>query len=228
MDQKNIPEKERAADSMEIREEDKTSAERIAALLQNRQAGRIGEEKVHHASVLIPLLEREDGSLELLFEERSAELNGQPGDICFPGGMAEPGETPEETAVRETCEELLISEESIKLLGPADVLDHGTLMVHPFAGKLLNYKNSFSRDEVKQVFTVPLNWFLSREPERHRVEWKPVMDEDFPFDKIFGGKDYAWRQRRETILFYEYQGHVIWGMTARILDAFLAVLKQYL
>ncbi len=195
----------------------------LSELLQKRMPLPIREEKPYDASVLIPLIQKEDGTLEILFEVRSSELNGQPGDSCFPGGKAEKGERPAETAIRETCEELLVSPESIRLLGPSDYLDNGRLRIYPYAGKLLDYRGTFSRDEVAEVFTVPLNFFLTHEPDRRVVEWKPDLPEDFPFEKIFGGRDYAWRKRKDTILFYEYQGHVIWGMTAKILEAFLKI-----
>ena len=58
----------------------------------------------HSYAVLCPLVERPDG-LHLLFEVRSAALHRQPGEVCFPGGRMEAGETPEQCALRETEEE---------------------------------------------------------------------------------------------------------------------------
>ena len=55
----------------------------------------------HSYAVLCPLVERPDG-LHLLFEVRSAALHRQPGEVCFPGGRMEAGETPEQCALRET------------------------------------------------------------------------------------------------------------------------------
>jgi 8-oxo-dGTP pyrophosphatase MutT (NUDIX family) len=54
-------------------------------------------------AVLIPFVTTEEGKA-LLLEVRS-QLVKQPGEICFPGGRVEAGETPVETAVRETCED---------------------------------------------------------------------------------------------------------------------------
>ena len=53
-------------------------------------------------AVLVPLLRTADG-LRLLFEVRAAALR-QGGEVCFPGGRMEPGETPEECALRDTEE----------------------------------------------------------------------------------------------------------------------------
>ena len=45
--------------------------------------------------------------------------------------------------------------------------------------------------------------------------------EGFPFELIEGGKDYPWLNPRTEMYFYEYEGEIIWGLTARILHAFL-------
>lgn len=198
----------------------------IEELLQNRTPKRIGQDQEIHASVLIPLIKDADGSIDILFQVRSSKLPEQPGDICFPGGMAEAGETPDQTAVRETAEELLVSKSTIELIGPSDLLDNGKLVVHPYAGWLHDYKDTYSKEEVKEIFKVPLQWFLDHEPEVHEMEWKPVLPDDFPFDKIYGGRNYAWRERKSAVLFYEYENRVIWGMTAKMLHAFLEILKN--
>lgn len=198
---------------------------RIDNIFKDHIPGRIGESQALHASVLIPLIMHADSSIHILFQVRSSKLPEQPGDICFPGGMAEPGERPDQTAVRETSEELLVDPECIELIGPSDILVNGKLLVHPYAGWLNGYENTFSKDEVKEVFTVPLQWFLEHEPQRHVMEWKPAFQEDFPFDKIVGGRNYAWRERKDMVLFYEYEDHVIWGMTAKMLEAFLNILR---
>ena len=74
--------------------------------LKNRLDGRESGilEMKRHSSVLIPFVER-DGRLCLLFEQRSAGIS-QPGEVCFPGGRMEEGETPEQTALREILSEI--------------------------------------------------------------------------------------------------------------------------
>ncbi len=64
--------------------------------------------------------DQENDGYHILFEVRSNKLSQQPGEICFPGGRREHDETSMETSIRETCEELLISESNIKLYGPLD------------------------------------------------------------------------------------------------------------
>ena len=71
--------------------------------LKNHKSTLIGIEELRKYAVCIPLMPGPDG-YEVLFEVRSANIKSQPGDVCFPGGRMEPGETPDETAVRETME----------------------------------------------------------------------------------------------------------------------------
>lgn len=195
------------------------------SFLKERRPRVIGEREARHSAVAIPLMETPEG-LVLLFEVRSERLHQQPGDICFPGGGVEPGETPEEAAVREMEEELLVKGSQIEVIGPADIFAGGTRQVHTFVCRLKDYDGRFSRSEVGEVFTVPLAFFLTEKPEVHIVSWRPEFGADFPFEKIHGGKAYPWRSQRDRILFYEYQGHVIWGMTARIIEAFVETLHS--
>ena len=66
------------------------------------------------AAVFMPLVEA-DGKLSLLFEVRS-KLIGQAGEVCFPGGRIEEGESPLDAAVRETMEELELGRKAASLL----------------------------------------------------------------------------------------------------------------
>ena len=72
-------------------------------------------------AVLVPLVEGPEG-LSLLYEVRPAKLHHHSGEVCFPGGRMEPGETPRQCALRETREELGIPAERIGLLGDLDFL----------------------------------------------------------------------------------------------------------
>ena len=67
------------------------------SIFRNRIPAVIGEHSIRNSAVMIPVLETPEG-LHLLFEVRSEKLEHQPGDICFPGGGIEEGETPEEAA----------------------------------------------------------------------------------------------------------------------------------
>ena len=77
----------------------------IREKLKDRPVGVIGKRKEY--AVLVPLIEK-DGEAALLLEVRSKDIR-QPGDVCFPGGRVEEGESFQETALRETEEEIGIS-----------------------------------------------------------------------------------------------------------------------
>lgn len=193
--------------------------------LRGHEPSWIGMDRCKQAAVCIPLIEKTDGELEILFEVRAAKIAHQPGDICLPGGMIEPGETPRQAAVRELCEELLVSEKQVQWLADMDNLYTGSSMIlYSSAVALQDYTGTFSPQEVAETFTVPLLFFQEHEPECYRVESRLFPGEDFPFDRIQGGRNYHWRKRREDIYFYEYEGHVIWGLTAKMIRAFIAAL----
>ena len=198
----------------------------------------LGEEEQYppgSSAVLIPILEEAD-TLQILLEVRSFRLRSQPGEICFPGGRIERGETPLEAALRETREELLVGEDQISILGQLPRTTGPSLApLYVFAGLLTNYRESFSEEEVAYIMKVPLRYFLEHEPEHHRVRLKSVPDEDFQYDLIPGGRDYRWREKSYDIPFYRgiragqensSEGPVLWGMTARVLDQFAKLLKS--
>ena len=77
------------------------------------QRGRDTIDIMREFAVLILLVAKPDG-LHFLFEKRAAKIK-QPGDICFPGGRLEAGESVEACALRETFEEIGL--ENIEILG---------------------------------------------------------------------------------------------------------------
>lgn len=194
--------------------------------IRSKIEGRISEEirpVRRRNAVLIPLAEKE-GALHILFEVRQAGIR-QGGEICFPGGMIEEGETPMEAAARETAEELLIPSENVEILAPMHTMSGpGGAQIDSFLGVLHDYRGSYSRAEVDHVFTVPLDWFAQYTPRRSKGAMTVETAEDFPYDYIPGGKGYPWRKIPRTFYFYETQGGVIWGMTAELLYHCLKVL----
>ncbi|MGV3487355.1 MAG: NUDIX hydrolase [Tuberibacillus sp.] len=199
----------------------------IKKALASNSGSIIGEKEAHKASILIPLVQTDEG-LSILFEERSLKLNSQPGDICFPGGRIESSDaSPQEAAARETSEELGISAESIEIIGElGKFIPSMQLIVYPFVGILRHSEFSINKFEVESVFTVPLTYLLKAKPEKYLVSLEPKPGNDFPYDRVAKGKAYQWRKRYITELFYQYKDRSIWGMTAKILDHFLALIKE--
>lgn len=192
--------------------------------IKNRTPKLIGEKDFFKAAVLIALIESGD-DYDVLFEVRSNQIPDQPGDVCFPGGAVEPGESYEAAAVRETCEELLISPEQIRIIAPSDILHVRNMIIYPYVGLLTDYQGSYSPKEVAEVFRVPLSFFRETEPDRYYVEAMAQPGDDFPYELIQGGRKYKWRVMKTEELFYQYEGHVIWGLTARMLHAFCEILN---
>ena len=185
--------------------------------LKKRVPERIGSENIKQFAVMIPLIRKEDG-FHILFEVRSSKLAHQPGEICFPGGKQEGGESALETAVRETKEELLLNGENIRVYGALDyVLTGSNRRIDACLGELLHYQGQYSESEVASVFTVPLSFFREQKPERYQNEMRIRLTEDFPLEKIPNGKDYPWARGNHEVLFYEYEGYIIWGLTAKLL-----------
>lgn len=157
------------------------------------------------------------------------ELKRQPGDVCFPGGSREGGETPLDTALRETWEETGIPAENIEILGQTDfvVAPYGAVIT-PFVGLIKNMTVNdlkLNPDEVAEVFTVPVKFFTDTEPEAHYITISHEIPEDFPFEYIVGGKNYPWSKGRQPEYFYFYENHIIWGFTARIVRNLCLILK---
>ena len=176
-------------------------------------------------AVLIPLVEI-DGKIHVVFEIRGDGI-AQAGEVSFPGGHVERGETSEDAAVRETCEELLISQEQVEILAPMHrMTDRGNLIVDSFLGVIHNYTGTFSKDEVSGIFTVPLDWLLEYEPEIYSAETVLHPGDNFPFELIPGGRDYQFIHFPKRFFFYRTQNAVIWGLTAELLYHALHRLNQ--
>lgn len=180
------------------------------------------------SSVLLPLLEK-DGQTHVLFQVRGKRLRTQPGEICFPGGGVErQDKNEEETAIRETCEELGLERHQIKMVAPLDLyVTPFHAVIHPYVGVLLEPEQIRPDEfEVEEVFTVPLEYLLNYEPKLHPVHLQVKPGESFPYHLIPRGKYYKWRTGQVPEYFYFYDKYVIWGLTARILTNFLTVIKK--
>ncbi|SMP46516.1 NUDIX hydrolase [Anoxynatronum buryatiense] len=188
-----------------------------------------GYEKNKLFAVMIPLIEV-NGETHVLFEVRSFELESQPGEICFPGGKMEKGETPSQTACRETMEELNLQPHQLKIIGslpPLTTPFHFT--IYPFCGVVQHTvfeEIDFSKDEVDSIFTIPLETLLNQEPEEFSLEYDMKMDPLFPYHRIPNGDKYEWKAGHYRVVFYYYQHYVIWGLTAKMLQYFLTVIRN--
>lgn len=179
-------------------------------------------------AVLVPLVEKEDG-LYLLYEVRAAKMRRQPGEVCFPGGRMEPGETPISCALRETSEELGIPSESMEVLGELDFLYlRSEALMYPVLARVdANALEHliYSEGEVDTVFLVPLSFFRENQPTFYHYKLNPII-EDFPYDEVQVSSDYRWAPGQMEVPVYHGLPHPLWGLTARITWWLMENMKQ--
>jgi len=132
-------------------------------------------DKLTPAAVLIPLVARDDG-VTMLLTQRTNHLAHHPGQVSFPGGHVDPGDgSPEETALRETEEEVGIDRRHIEIIGRlADYRTRTGFAIAPVVGVVTPpFDVSPDPHEVAEVFEVPLTFLMdSDNHERHSREYK--------------------------------------------------------
>ena len=192
------------------------AAEALGRRFGGRTPGLLGAR--HEYAVLCPFLDLPEG-LHLLFEVRANGLR-QGGEVCFPGGRLEPGETPGACALRETEEELAIPRGEVHLLGPVDFLcSQAGFLMRPYVGLVSPAGLSAlspSPAEVAETFTVPFSFFRETEPEVYVYDLVSVPPADFPYEAVGVQPDYPWARGRVDVPIWHWHGHAVWGMTARI------------
>ncbi|MBE6963640.1 MAG: CoA pyrophosphatase [Ruminococcaceae bacterium] len=196
----------------------RTELERLRRRFGGHEPGLLGARQRY--AVLCPLVERPDG-LHLLFEVRAEGIR-QGGEVCFPGGRAEIGESAEQCALRETTEELSIPPETVTLLGKTDfICNHRGFLLQPVVGLVSPEGFAAVRPaeaEVAEVFTVPLDFFCTHSPQQYAYDLIPRMPEDFPYEAVGISRGYPWSSGQVEIPIWQADGHAIWGMTARIVQ----------
>jgi len=198
----------------------------IENVFRHRAPGTIGKHR--RFSVLVPLVEK-DGEPNLLFEMRSSQLDNQPGEVCFPGGRMEAGETPEECAVRETVEELGVGYEDIRVISQLDTLHTYTnSTLYSFLGEIKYdriLEDKLNKQEVEYVFLVPLSKFIDNDPFIYKVDIHPGIGEDFPYHLVSSTRGYNWKKGDYEYPIYTFGKEKIWGLTGRIIHNMLQVLE---
>ena len=199
----------------------------ILTKLKGHTPSILGSERFSKYAIMVPLIQKKDG-IHVLFEVRSLELRRQPGEICFPGGRIDPQDLDEKAAaIRETMEELGITSEVITGVFPLDfMISAFGMMIYPFVG-FINSPESIrpNPDEVGEIFSVPINYFLNTDPEIFHINFKVEPEENFPFNLVIGGENYNWRTRALDEYFYTYEEKAIWGLTAKILSHFIDIIR---
>ncbi|WP_287371100.1 CoA pyrophosphatase [Oceanithermus sp.] len=138
----------------------------------------------------------------LLLTVRTANLPSHAGQIAFPGGRLEPGETPEQAALREAWEEVQLDPQQAHPLGrlPAVLSPHGFHVTPVLAWLDAWPRLQPSPDEVAEVLWVPLAE-LAAAPS-----WSELRER--------GGL-------RREVWHYPWRGRDVWGLTANVLHDLL-------
>ena len=180
-------------------------------------------------SVLVPVVDI-GGEAHFLYELRSSHIDRQPGEVCFPGGEIEPGETPRQAVIRETWEEIGLRLSNQDIIADLDILHPpSNIVIYPFLGILdphaLDHLN-LSECEVAECFTVPVS-FLMSEPYTYRYSIRHDLGDDFQYEKIgLKERSYRWHSMEQEIISWEYEGKYIWGLTASITRWTLDILND--
>ncbi|WP_289138980.1 VOC family protein [uncultured Brevibacillus sp.] len=202
---------------------------KISQVFEQREAGIMGAQRSGVFSVLLPLVKMETGGLGILFEKRASTMRRQANEVCFPGGRAEEGDDSRwATARRETSEELGLPLENIHYIGELDMLmGPGSATIYPFVSYVEGIASMQPNpEEVGDVFIISLDTLCTTQPATYRSNISTEPEDDFPFHLIPGGKRYPWRAGTIEHLFYEIDGRVIWGLTAKVLAHFLELLQS--
>ena len=157
-------------------------------------------------ALLFPL----DEQLMTVLTVRPSTLKHHGGQISFPGGRRESGETHLETALRECEEEIGISPDVLDVLGPLTPLyiPPSNFCVYPFVASMAERPlYQVQEEEVDTVLEVPVNHLL-----------KPVTRREAA---------YTLQGQNLMVPYYAVDEHQVWGATAAMLAELLAMLSEH-
>lgn len=154
------------------------------------------------AAVLVTLIDRDEDGVGVVLTRRADTLNRHAGQIAFPGGRLDPGETPWAAALREADEEIGLAPAFVEVAGLSSSYQTGTgFRVTPVVGFLRpGFLLTPNPGEVADVFEAPFTTLM--DPSRHERRFYDMPD-----------------GRRRWFYAIEVGERVIWGATAGMIRA---------
>jgi len=183
----------------------------LASLLSNRSPKTTAEWEARPAAVLVPLYQH-NSEWHLLFTRRTDSVDEHKGQVSFPGGKIDPDDpSPTAAALREAEEEIGLRRDHVTVIGHLDTLLTSTQWhITPTVGVFPHpYEFVINPEECSAVFGVPLSWLANPANVELRYRQLPVGGPPIPV--------YYYR---------EWEGHIIWGATARMTRMLLAVIEM--
>jgi 8-oxo-dGTP pyrophosphatase MutT (NUDIX family) len=165
-------------------------------------------------AAVLALLFDESGEARLVFTRRSSSLRSHRGEVSFPGGRLDPGEDPPAAALREAHEEVALDPASVTTLGwihPVLTLVSGSLIMPILGSVAIRPHLVASPAEVERVFDVSLA-DLADPDIFHEERWS------IPGREIPDSPDNSF-----AVWFFEVEGEMIWGATARMIHELLSI-----
>lgn len=178
------------------------------AYRQDPRLARVRDKACREAGVLA-LLFPLAGAPAVLLTVRRGDLRNHGGQISFPGGRRDPGETLEETALREAEEEVCLPPEAVEVLGMMTPLyiPPSNFCVYPTVGVVDGLPPLRPADaEVEAILEVPIAHL--RQPSARQVG------------------DWTLRGRPMQVPFFDVDGHTVWGATAMMLAELLTLFEE--
>ena len=165
---------------------------------------------LRQAAALLLVYEQE-GQWHIPLTVRGSALRQHTGQVSLPGGRIDPGETPEQAALREAYEEVGLMPDAVDVLGiltPLPIAVSGHLL-HPVVG-FASHRPQFviAEHEVARLLEVPLSQL---QPEL--VRWERRMRSHPPLESM-------------DVPFFQVDDAQVWGATAMVLAEFIALVRE--
>ena len=153
-------------------------------------------------SAVMLLLRSGSNNLKVILTRRSMNVGHHKGEISFPGGKKEQGDqTLLETALREIQEEIGVVGRDIEVLGVIDEVATTTgFLIRPYVGMIQSHRKFSISSEVDSILEMPIECLFSDAHKRDEIRLK--------------------KRNSLKVPNYVYDGNVVFGATARILDQF--------